>query len=176
MNTFPPKSKSSPLENKFRTVLILVIATTLSASAIIGFSGNASADEAQTVDASPRFTVEQSGKRIVNKGVAAYMKGDFSKAVAFNRNALHQGLKIGHKTVVYSNQCAALGVQGRYDDALEACDKALKLAPTNWQAFSNRAAVNWLNGDKVQAKQDIQAARNLDGQAADITYNINVFG
>lgn len=164
------------LENKFRTVLIAAIATTIGASAIIGFSGNASAGEAQMTDTAPRFTVEQSGKRIVNKGADAYRKGDLSKAVAFNRNALHQGLKTRHKTIVYSNQCAALGAQGRYEDALEACDKALKLAPDNWQAFSNRAAVNWLSGDKTQARQDIQAAKNLDSSAADIAYNINVFG
>ncbi len=164
------------LENKFRTVLIAAIATTLGASAIIGFSGNAFASETQSADTAPRFTVEQSGKHIVNKGVNAYMKGDFSKAIAFNRNALHQGLRIKHKTMVYSNQCAALGAQGRYVEALKACDKALELSPNNWQAFSNRAAVNWLNGDKLQAKQDIQAARRLDGEAADITYNINIFG
>jgi Flp pilus assembly protein TadD len=104
------------------------------------------------------------------------MKGDYSKAAAFNRDALHQGLKTSHMTVVYSNQCATLGAQGNYDAALEACDKALALTPTNWQAFSNRAAVNWLAGDKLQAKQDIISAKSLDGVAPEITYNMNVFG
>ena len=166
----------SPSKTTLNTILLAAIATTLTASVVIGMSGTAFAGEVQATDNAPRFSVEQSGKRIVNKGVTAYMKGDFSKAIAYNRNALHQGLKIRHKAVVYSNQCAALGAQARYEDALEACDKALELAPSNWQAFSNRAAVNWLNGDKLQAKQDIQAAKNLDSGAADITYNMNVFG
>lgn len=166
----------SPKSSKIRPLLIAAIATTLTASVIIGMSGTASAGETQSADSSPRFTVEQSGKRVVNNGVLAYNKGKFSKAAAFNRDALHQGLRAKHKTIVYSNQCATLGSQGLYERALEACDEALKLAPTNWQAFSNRAAVNWLNGDKLQAKLDIKSAEAIDGSAATVTYNINVLG
>lgn len=168
MNTTSPK-------NTLNNVLLAAIAVTLTASAIIGFSGSVSAGETQAENM-PVFTVAQSGKRIVNKGVTAYMKGDYSKAAAFNRNALHQGLKTSHLTIVYSNQCATLGAQGRYDEALQACDAALKLAPTNWQAYSNRAAVNWLKGDKLQAQQDIKSAKAQGGDAPDITYNMNVFG
>jgi len=167
---------TSPQKSKLRTLLVAAIATTLTASVIIGMSGTASAGETQTADSTPRFTVEQSGKRAVNNGVTAYNKGKFAKAAAFNRNALHQGLKTSHLTVVYSNQCATLGSQGLYERALEACDEALKLTPTNWQAFSNRAAVNWLNGDKIQAKLDIKSAKAIDGTAAAVTHNINLFG
>lgn len=169
MNTSPEKST-------LRTLLVAAIATTLTASVIIGMSGTASAGETQIADTTPRFTVEQSGKRAVNQGVLAYNKGEFAKAAAFNRNALHQGLKTSHLTAVYSNQCATLASQGQYERALAACDKALELTPTNWQAFSNRAAVNWLNGDKMQAKLDIKSAEAIDSTAAAITYNINVFG
>jgi len=166
---------SSP-QTTIRTLLVAAIATTLTASVIIGLSGTASAGETQIADNSPRFTVEQSGKRAVKQGALAYNNGDFSKAAAFNRNALHQGLKTSHMAIVYSNQCATLGSQGLYEKALDACDKALELMPTNWQAFSNRAAVNWLNGDKKQAKLDIKSAKAIDGTAATIIYNINVFG
>ena len=169
MNIPPPKSM-------LRTLLVAAIATTLTASVIIGMSGTASAGETQTANSAPHFTVEQSGKRVIKQGVIAYNKGDYAKAAAFNRDALHQGLRIKHKTIVYSNQCATLGSQGRYEQALAACDSALKLAPTNWQAYSNRAAVNWLSGDKVQAKLDIKSAEALDSTAAAITYNINLFG
>ncbi|MCF6221183.1 MAG: hypothetical protein L3J65_08735 [Robiginitomaculum sp.] len=167
---------ASPQKSVLNTILLAAIATTLTASVIIGVSGTASAGEAASADAAPRFVVEQSRKRVVNNGVIAYMKGDYSKAAAFNRDALHQGLKTTHMAVVYSNQCAALGAQGLYGAALDACDKALKLTPANWQAFSNRAAVNWLSGDKLQAKQDIISAKALDSAAPEITYNMNVFG
>ena len=166
----------SPSKKTLNNTLLAAIATTLTASVIIGVSGTASAGETQMATNAPKFAVEKSRKRVVNSGVLAYMKGDYSKAAAFNRDALHQGLKTSHMTVVYSNQCATLGAQGRYDKALEACDKALALTPTNWQAFSNRAAVNWLAGDKLQAKQDIISAKALDSAAPEITYNMNVFG
>lgn len=170
----------SPSKKTLNNILLAAIATTLTASVIIGVSGTASANEMQSetqIEANaPKFAVEKSRKRVVNNGVLAYMKGDYSKAAAFNRDALHQGLKTSHMTVVYSNQCATLGAQGSYDKALEACDKALALTPTNWQAFSNRAAVNWLAGDKLQAKQDIISAKALDGTAPEVTYNMNVFG
>ncbi len=166
---------SSP-QTTIRTLLVAAIATTLTASVIIGMSGTASAGETAIADTAPRFTVEQSGKRAVKQGVLAYNKGDYSKAAAFNRNALHQGLKTKHMTVVYSNQCATLGTQGLYDLALAACDKALELTPSNWQALSNRAAANWLNGDKIQAKIDIKSAKAIDSTADVVTYNINVFG
>lgn len=167
---------TSPQKSKLRILLVAAIATTLTASAVIGISGTASAGETPTADNTPRFTVERSGKRVVNNGVTAYNKGNFSKAAAFNRDALHQGLKTSHMTVVYSNQCATLASQGRYERALEACDEALELTPNNWQAFSNRAAVNWLKGDKTQAKLDINSAKAIDGSATAITHNINLFG
>jgi len=167
---------TSPQKSTLRTLLVAAIATTLTASVVIGMSGTASAGETQVADNAPRFAVEQSKKRVVNNGVLAFNKGKFAKAAAFNRDALHQGLRAKHKTIVYSNQCATLGSQGLYERALNACDEALKLAPTNWQALSNRAAVNWLNGDKVQAKLDIKSAEAIDATADAISYNINVFG
>ncbi len=130
----------------------------------------------ETSATTPQFTAQHSTKRVVNKGFSAYTKGDFSKSVAYSRYALQQGLKKSHKTIVYNNLCAALGTQGRYADAVEACDKALELTPANWQAYSNRAAANWLAGDKLQARQDIESAKAIDGQAPEITYNVNVFG
>ncbi len=168
MNTSSPKTV-------LNTILLAAIATALTASAIIGMSGTASAGETASADMAPRFAVEQSRKRVVNNGVIAYMKGDYSKAAAFNRDALHQGLKTSHMTQVYSNQCAVLGVQGLYEEALGACDKALELTPANWRALSNRAAINWLAGDKLQAKQDIILAKALDSSAPEIAYNMNVF-
>ena len=156
-----------------KTITKILLATTFFAG-VASTANMAAANE--TAASSPQFTAQQSTKRVVNKGFSAYTEGDFSKSVAYSRYALQQGLKKSHKTIVYNNLCAALGTQGRYDDAIEACDKALELTPTNWQAYSNRAAANWLAGDKLQARQDIESAKKIDDQAPEITYNVNVFG
>jgi len=150
--------------------------TLIAATFFAGVASTANMAVANEATASaPQFTAQQSTKRVVNKGFNAYTEGDFSKSVAYSRYALQQGLKKSHKTIVYNNLCAALGTQGRYADAIEACNTALELAPTNWQAYSNRAAANWLAGDKLQARQDIESAKAIDGQAPEITYNVNVF-
>ena len=125
---------------------------------------------------SPAFIVEQGGKTVMKKAYRAYSKGDLSKAAGYNTYALQQGLRVKNMVTVHSNQCAIYGELGRYDDAIKACDKALKLAPNHYQAFSNRAAVNWLSGNQTLAKQDIQAAKNLDTVAPQIAHNIKVFG
>ncbi len=151
--------------------------TLIAATFLAGLTGPANFATASEAAANrPQFTAQQSTKRVVNKGYRAYAEGNFSKSAAYSRYALQQGLKTSHKTIVYSNLCAALGIQGRYADAIEACNTALELAPGNWQAYSNRAAANWLSGDKQQARQDIKSAREIDGQAPEITYNAKVFG
>lgn len=159
----------SPLSTLTKTMIATAFTLGVASTATMAM---ASEDAA----AAPQFTAQQSTKRVVNKGFSAYTKGDFSKSAAYSRYALQQGLKKSHKTIVYNNLCAALGTQGRYEEAIEACNTALELAPSNWQAYSNRAAANWLAGDKLQARQDIKSAKAIDGQAPEITYNVNVFG
>ncbi len=131
---------------------------------------------ALAADSAPQFSVAKTATRTIASGASAFQKGDFQKSIAFSRYALKQGLKKSRKAVAYSNLCAALGAEGRYDEAVDACDSALKIAPQNWQAFSNRAAVNWLSGDKMQALQDIEAAKTISPEAGEITHNLQVFG
>jgi len=159
----------SPLSTLTKTVIATAVIAGVTSTATIAMASEATAG-------APQFTAQQSKKRVVNKGFSAYTKGDYSKSAAYSRYALQQGLKKPHKAIVYNNLCAALGTQGRYADAIEACNTALELAPSNWQAWSNRAAANWLAGDKLQARQDIKSAKAIDGQAPEITYNLNVFG
>jgi len=127
-------------------------------------------------DGAPQFSVQSTATRSIASAATAFEKGDFSKSAAYSRHALKQGLKKSRRTVAYSNLCAALGAQGQYDKARDACDSALKASPQNWQAFSNRAAVNWLSGDKTQAMQDISSAQQINADAPVISYNLGVLG
>jgi len=144
--------------------------------AALALTLTAFAAPALAADNAPQFSVEKTATRSIASGATAFNKGDYSKSAAYSRYALKQGLKKSRRTVAYSNLCAALGADGRYDEALEACDSALKVSPQNWQAFSNRAAVNWLSGDKTQAMQDISSARDINADAPVISYNLEVLG
>ncbi len=144
--------------------------------AAISLALTAFAAPALAADGAPQFSVQSTATRSIASSATAFNKGDYSKSAAYSRHALEQGLKKSRRTIAYSNLCAALGAQGQYDKALDACDSALKASPQNWQAFSNRAAVNWLAGDKTQAMQDISSAQQISPDAPVISYNLEVLG
>ncbi|PHR91341.1 MAG: hypothetical protein COA69_12585 [Robiginitomaculum sp.] len=160
MNALPP------LQNLLKIAAFTALTAT--------FTGMAFA--ADMAEATPQFSVQSNATRSIRSGASAFEQGNFAKSVVFSKRALKEGLKKSRKTVAYSNLCAGLGAQGAYDDAREACDSALKIAPQNWQAFSNRAVVNWLSGDKEQAAADFASAQKLASDAPAITHNAQIFG
>lgn len=105
-----------------------------------------------------QFNVSTNVSGIIGSAATAFERGDFAKSASFSRYALKQGLRKSKKAKAYSNLCAALGAQGQYESAVEACSSAIKIAPTNWQAYENRAAAYWLSGKKVEAKADMETA------------------
>ena len=169
-------SSPSLIKSVLATAMIMVSLPLLASSAAAQERATQHGMTTQAVATHPQFIVQMSGKRTVNKGAALYHQGQYGDAIAYNNYALSQGLRKAHKTVVYSNQCAAFAKQERYKDALKACDQALKLMPSNWQALSNRASVNWLSGNIRQARQDIISAKSFAAHAPEITYNMRVFG
>jgi len=92
-------------------------------------------------DSAPQFGVQTNATRSIASSATEFRKGDFSKSITYSRHALKQGLKKSRKATAYSNLCAALGADGQFEDAKQACDKALKIAPQNAQAQVNRRAV-----------------------------------
>ena len=143
-------------------------------SIIIG--GLAFCTNAVAGDTHPQFSVQSNATRAIRSSVNAFHAGKFDKSVAYSRYALKQGLKKSRRSVAYSNLCAAQGVQGHFDKAMEACNQALEVDPANWQALSNRAAVHWLMDNKANAKTDILAAKALNADAPEIRKNIKIFG
>lgn len=161
MNFFPlgnTKVKTT-LKAKFATLVLAGLTTT------------AIANEAQL-----QFSVESNATRSIRSAATAFERGDFSKSVSFSNYALKQGLKKSRKTAAYSNLCAALGTQGEYDDALEACNEALDLAHQNWRALSNRAVIYSLTGNEEKAREDMQAAIVLASDEPKLAQNQKILG
>ena len=165
MNTFsfPPAIKT----------FISGCAVSLLAGAV--FTGPAHSREA-TAQPVPDFRLQMTGKRSVNLAVTAYNKGKIHASIAYSKNALIQGLRLKDKSVAYSNLCAALGTEHRYKEARSACDKALKLNPENWQAYANRASVNWRDSKYAQARFDIKAAQKIAGSNAWLNKTAKIIG
>jgi Flp pilus assembly protein TadD len=134
------------------------------------------AGSAMAADSAPKFSVQMTKNRVVKAGATAFNNGDVDKSIAYSRNALHQGLRKSTKSAAYSNLCAGLGEQGRYEEAEEACSAAVKLSPKNWQAFTNRALVNWMAGEQAQARIDLQSARTLAGDTPEVVRTSELMG
>lgn len=129
-----------------------------------------------TTATAPGFNVQVSSKKSVNRAVTAYNKGNFRTSIAYSKNALIQGLRTPVKSVAYSNLCAALGAEHRYKEARKACDSALKLDAGNWQAYANRASVNWRDNDEVQARADLRAAKKIAGNIGMLVQATKIIG
>lgn len=161
MNFLPPRKKH----------LKTTLKATIASLALAGMAGSAMANDAQL-----QFSVQSNATRSIGSAATAFERGEFSKSVSFSKYALKQGLKKSRKTAAYNNLCAALGVQAKYEDALDACNKALNLKADNWRALSNRAVIYSLTGNEEQARADMQAAILLASDNPKLVQNIAILG
>ena len=77
----------------------------------------------------------------IRAGVSAFQKGDYAKAITFQKAALNGRMSPRKAAVAQSNLCAALGAMGEFDLAKEACDEALSLRPNYKPAITNKSAL-----------------------------------
>lgn len=97
--------------------------------------------QAQTGATAADYVVRKTSDVRIKMGISAFKDGDYERAASYNLKALKAGLSKSRKAIAYNNLCAALGAQGDYAGAVEACDSALELRPDLKEAAQNRAAV-----------------------------------
>jgi len=95
----------------------------------------------------------------LEEGVHAYREGAYSKA-----QRLFSG---SHSADAWYNQGNALARQGRYQQAIDAYDRALELQPDMEDAIANRAIVEAARQQQQQAQQNAQNKDESDSSAED---------
>lgn len=72
---------------------------------------------------------------------------------------------VSYKYEALNALCVALLASGELDEALEHCDKAVKLRNGDWRALNSRATVHYLAGRYSQALTDYRQALAFDDRS-----------
>jgi len=87
------------------------------------------------------FTVTSTTNGLIKLGVKAFKRGDYTRAVKMNEQALRTPLSSRRLAIAQSNLCASYAKLDMMDEAQKACSAALELRPDYAPAQSNKAAL-----------------------------------
>ena len=110
-------------------------------------------------------TVIGPGNTALADGAAALRAGDAEEGVRLTRRGLAAASSKRDRVAGYSNLCAGLAMLDRFDEALEACNRALELDDEHWRGYSNRALVYLKQRRYAEAERDISRGQALSPNA-----------
>ena len=102
-------------------------------------------------------------------GALALRLGDHEEGIRLTLAGLRSPAGKAHsartRSSAHNNLCAGYVLAGKFPQALEHCDEALRLKKNNWQAYSNRAVLQALTGRLERAAEDIEQAKRINPDA-----------
>jgi Flp pilus assembly protein TadD len=82
------------------------------------------------------------GNGLVNESAYALDRENWRQGAALAQEALRSGeLMPSNVPAAYNNLCIGLTGQGKFDEAMAACDKAIELKPRQWSFYNNRGNI-----------------------------------
>jgi tetratricopeptide (TPR) repeat protein len=82
------------------------------------------------------------GNGLVNESAYALDRENWRQGAALAREALRSGeLMPQNVPAAYNNLCIGLTGLGQFDEAMEACNKAIELRPRQWSFYNNRGNI-----------------------------------
>ena len=105
----------------------------------------------------------------LSDGALALRLGDFEEGIRLTLEGLRAPAGSAHsirtRSSAHNNLCAGYVMSGKFREALEHCNEALRLKPNNWHAYSNRAVLYVLTGSLSKAAEDIEQAKRINPDA-----------
>lgn len=144
------------MTTKYSITKILATATL----GVITTLGVAFAAPAQATDLD--YAIKNGGNTATRAATRLLKKGDAREAAGIYLAVVRKGEREALVKLANTNLCAAQAMLGNYADAIAACDAALALDATYWEALVNRGNAHFLAGDKAAALQDFQAAQKAE--------------
>ncbi len=99
-------------------------------------------------------------------GARALERGEALDGIRLTEAALQQPLAPHDGAAAYSNLCAGYVMLGYLAAAIELCNRAQELDPSNWRIYNNRAAALLGRGRIDDAISDLRRALMIRPQAA----------
>ena len=105
----------------------------------------------------------------LSDGALALRLGDFEEGIRLTLEGLRSPAGTAHsirtRSSAHNNLCAGYVMGGKFQEALEHCNEALRLKPNNWHAYSNRAVLHTLTGSLSKAAEDIEQGKRITPDA-----------
>lgn len=98
-------------------------------------------------------------------GATALRMGDAEDGVRLTRRGLQTAANNRERVAGYSNLCAGLIMLEQFDDALDACDRALDIDARHWRSYSNRALAFVKLERYAEAERDIAHGEAINPNA-----------
>lgn len=105
----------------------------------------------------------------LSEGALALRLGDYQEGIRLTLAGLRSPAGSAHsvrtRSSAHNNLCAGYVMAGKFGEALENCNEALRLKKNNWHAYSNRAVVYVLTGSLDRAAEDIEKGKRINPDA-----------
>jgi len=123
----------------FKTGSFAALSTAVFATAalISPISATAGESDSKTIETATEFEIISAQNKLIRSGVKAFEKGNYAKAVSFNKAAIRIRPNKRKMIVAQSNLCASWAMLEEYEQAETACLAALKLDPAYEPAQAN---------------------------------------
>ena len=95
-------------------------------------------------------------------GASALESGNYKEGIRLTLAGLGETIQFKDRVGALSNLCAGYVGTREYEEALRYCNRALRLDPSNWHAYNNRALANLGLGRYGEARHDVDEGLSLN--------------
>ncbi len=117
-------------------------------------------------------------RRLINEGKTENAVRESRKFIDRLERDSRSGKTSRYEYDAYNALCISLTSNGEYQEAGDACNYAIEMAPSRWQAINSRGTLNYKNGKYEQALNDyrsaLEKAPSVDRIRRIIKHNVSI--
>ena len=115
------------------------------------------------------------GNGLINDSAHELDRGRFDKAVELVQQAFKSGdISPMNMSAAYNNLCIGLTGQHKFDEAIDACNRALAFLPREWKYYNNRANIYFYLGEYDRALAEYYKAMTFSHGDSILMSNIGI--